>query len=155
MLINIDLLQYQSYLKVKKELGKKKIFDPIRKKYLVWQPEELVRQLLIHYLVQEKNYNKNHLHVERGLKVNGQYRRSDIITYDKTMAPFLLVECKAPSVPLSQAVLDQIATYNLAYQVPYLLISNGMHSYCCQMDYENNSYTFLDEIPNGTNIQTL
>ena len=155
MLINIDLLQYQSLLKVKKESGKKKIFDPIRKKYLVWQPEELVRQLLIHYLVQEKNYNKNHLHVERGLKVNGQYKRSDIITYDKTMTPFLLVECKAPNIPLSQAVLDQIATYNLTYQVPYLLISNGMHSYCCQMDYENNSYTFLDEIPNGTNIQTL
>ena len=149
MLINIDLLQYQSLLKVKKESGKKKIFDPIRKKYLVWQPEELVRQLLIHYLVQEKNYNKNHLHVERGLKVNGQYKRSDIITYDKTMTPFLLVECKAPNIPLSQAVLDQIATYNLTYQVPYLLISNGMHNYCCQMDYENNAYTFLDEIPNG------
>ena len=87
--------------------------------------------------------------MERGLKVNGQYKRSDIITYDKTMTPFLLVECKAPSVPLSQAVLDQIATYNLAYQVPYLLISNGMHNYCCQMDYKNNSYTFLDEIPTG------
>ncbi len=149
MLIKIDLLKYQSSLKVKKESGKKMIFDPIRKKYLVWQPEELVRQLLIHYLVQEKNYNKNHLHVERGLKVNGQYKRSDIITYDKTMAPFLLVECKAPSVPLNQAVLDQIATYNLVYQVPYLLISNGIHNYCCRMDYENNVYTFLDEIPSG------
>jgi len=142
-------LKYQTSLKVKKEAGEKMIFDPIRKKYLVWQPEELVRQLLIQYLIQEKNYNKNHLHVERGLKVNGMYKRSDIITYDKTMAPFLLVECKAPNISLNQAVLDQIATYNLNYKVPYLLVSNGMHSYCCQMDYENNSYTFLKEIPDG------
>lgn len=149
MLINIDLLKYQSTLKVKKDLGKKMIFDPIRKKYLVWQPEELVRQLLIQYLIDEKKYNKNHIHAERGLTVNGQYKRSDIITYDKTMSPFLLVECKAPKIPLNQAVLDQIATYNLAYKVPYLLISNGIHNYCCQMDYVNKSYTFLEEIPDG------
>ncbi len=149
MLINIDLLKYQSILKVKKELGKKMIFDPIRKKYLVWQPEELVRQLLIQYLIEDKGYNKNHLHVERGLTVNGQYKRSDIITYDKTMAPYLLVECKAPKVALNQAVLDQIATYNLAYQVPYLLISNGIQNYCCKMDYAQKSYEFLNEIPVG------
>ncbi len=149
MLINIDLLKYQSRLKVKKELGKKMIFDPIRKKYLVWQPEELVRQLLIQYLIQEKRFNKNHLHVERGLSVNGQYRRSDIITYDKTMSPFLLVECKAPKVTLNQAVLDQIASYNLAYQVPYLLISNGLTNYCCRMDYDQKTYEFLNEIPDG------
>ncbi len=149
MLINIDLLKYQSTLKVKKELGKKMIFDPIRQKYLVWQPEELVRQLLIQYLITEKSYNKNHIHVERGLTVNGQYRRSDIITYDKEMSPFLLVECKEPRVALNQAVLDQVATYNLFYRVPYLLISNGLQNYCCEMDYDNKSYNFLKEIPAG------
>ena len=101
------------------------------------------------YLIAEKKFNKNHIHVERGLTVNGQYKRSDIITYDKLMTPFLLVECKAPKIPLNQAVLNQIATYNLVYKVPYLLVSNGIHSYCCQMDYENKSYTFLKEIPDG------
>jgi len=149
MLINLNLLAYQSSLKVKKAQGKKWIFDPIRKKHLVWQPEELVRQLLLQYLIQEKEYNKNHIHVERGLTVNQQYKRCDIITYTKEMNPYLLIECKAPSVPLNQQVFDQIAQYNLVYKVQYLLVSNGIQSFCCQMNYQDKSYIFLEEIPNG------
>ena len=149
MQIDLDLLSYQKTLKVKKEAGKKWIFCSIRKKYLVLQPEELVRQLLVQFLIREKKYNKNHIHVERGIHINGQYRRSDIITYDKNIKPYLLVECKAPSVKLTQAVFDQIAHYNMTYKVPYLLVSNGIQNYSCQMDYETRTYTFLDAIPNN------
>jgi len=149
MQIHLDLLPFQKDLKVKKEAGKKWIFCSIRKKYLVYQPEELVRQLLLQFLIQEKTYNKNRIHVERGIQINGQYRRSDIITYDKNITPYLLVECKAPKINLTQAVFDQIAQYNLSYKVPYLLVSNGIQNYCCQMDYEEKTYQFLDYIPNG------
>jgi len=146
-MLSLDLLPYQNQLKVKLEKGVKKIFDPIRKKFYVWQPEELVRQLLVLYLIEKGGYNKNRIHVERGIKVNGQAKRCDIIIYDENVQPYLLIECKAPSIPLNQKVLDQIASYNIVYQVPYLLVSNGIQSYCCAMDYDQKSYAFLETIP--------
>lgn len=146
-MLSLDLLPYQSQLKVKVEKGKKKIFDPIRKKYYVWQPEEMVRQLLVIYLIEAVGYNKNRIHLERGIQVNGQSKRCDIIVYDEAVQPYLLIEVKAPSISLDQKVLDQIATYNIVYQVPYLLVSNGIQSYCCAMDYEHNTYAFQDSLP--------
>ena len=125
----------------------KKVFDPIRKKYYVWQPEEMVRQLLVQYLIQEVGYKKNRIHLERGIKVNGQAKRCDIIIYDEDTQPYLLIECKAPNISLDQKVLDQIAIYNLVFQVPFLLVSNGIQSFCCQMDYEHKSYSFLEKLP--------
>ena len=149
MNIQLDLLKYQPQLKVKKEEGKRFIYCSIRKKMLLLQPEELVRQLTIEYLIQDKNYKKNSIHVERGLTVNGLYRRLDIIIYDENVTPFLLVECKRPKVKLSQAVFDQIARYNLTLKVQYLLVTNGIDTFCCQMNYEDQSYRFLPEIPFG------
>jgi len=146
-MLTLDLLPYQSQLKVKIEKGIKKIFDPIRKKFYVWQPEELVRQLLILYLIEEGGYNKNRIHLERGIQVNGEAKRCDIIIYDEAVTPYLLIECKAPSVPLTQKVLDQIASYNIVYQVPYLLVSNGIQSYCCEMDYVQKTFAFINELP--------
>jgi len=149
MQIDLDLLVFQQNLKIKTAQNKKWVFDIIRKKYLVWQPEELVRQLLLHYLIQEKKYNKNSIQVERGLIVHTNQRRCDILIYDKETKPFLLIECKAPSIPLNQAVFNQIAQYNLVYQVPYLLVSNGIQNYCCQMNYESKTFTFLKAIPDA------
>ena len=149
MQINLDLLAFQQHLTIKSVKNKKWVFDLIRKKYLVWQPEELVRQLLIHYLIQEKQYNKNSIQVERGLTVHTNKRRCDILIYDKETKPFMLIECKAPSIPLNQAVFNQIAQYNLVFKVPYLLVSNGIDAYCCQMDYVSKAYTFLEAIPDA------
>jgi len=145
--LSLDLLPYQTLLKVKMVDRQKKIFDPIRKKYYVWQPEEMVRQLLVHYLIEEIGYSKNRIHLERGIKVNGQTKRCDIIIYDKETNPYLLIECKAPKISLDQKVLDQIAIYNMVFQVPYLLVSNGLASYCCQMDYQEKTFTFLEKLP--------
>ena len=147
MKLPIDLLQYKAELRFKEQAQRRYIFCPIRKKYLVLQPEELVRQLVLLYLQKEKNYSKNSIHVERGIKVNNLYRRCDIIVYDEAVTPYLLVECKAPTVKITQSVFDQIARYNLALQVQYLLVTNGMDAFCCEMDYVGQSYSFLESIP--------
>ena len=147
MKLNIDFLKYQPDLKVKKIATQRHIFCAIRKKYLALQPEELVRQLTIQYLITDRKYKKNSIHVERGLTVNGLYRRTDIIIYDETVEPYLLVECKRPKVKITQAVFDQIARYNLTLKVKYLLVTNGIDTFCCEMDYTSQSYRFLEEVP--------
>jgi hypothetical protein len=146
-MIDLDLMQYKSELKFKSVDGQTILFDPIRKKWLVLQPEELVRQLLLVYLIEEKGYTKNRINVEKEIKVNRMQKRCDILIFDSDTEPFLLVECKAPNVPVSQDVFKQIAWYNMALRVKYLLVSNGMQTYCCSMDYEEESFKFLEDIP--------
>lgn len=149
MNILIDYIKFKPSLKLKKEKDKRYIFCSIRKRYLVLQPEELVRQLTIAHLVNIQKFKKNSIHVERGLMVNGLYRRSDIIIYDQNATPYLLVECKAPKIKLTQAVFDQIARYNLTLKVQYLLVTNGIDTFCCKMNYADQSYRFLSEVPFG------
>ena len=146
-MISLDLLSFQKQLKTKKVDNKKFLFDPIRKKFLVLQPEEMVRQLFILYLIHEKKISKNRIGIEKSLKVNTLNRRLDILIYDKSVAPFMLIECKAPSVKIDQSTFEQIARYNLPLQVPYLVVTNGMTTYCCKMDYKNESFEFLKELP--------
>ncbi len=147
MKIQLNLLDYQSELKIKKEAGKRYLFDPIRKTYLVLTPEEMVRQLLIQYLLAERNISKNRLALERALKVNTMTRRWDLMVYAQDMTPWLLVECKAPEVKITQSVFEQISAYNLTLRVPYLLVTNGMDTYCCEMDYEGETFRFLGVVP--------
>lgn len=147
MLLSLDLLAFQDQLKIKSVNGQKKIFDPIRKQFYVWQPEELVRQLLLIFLINQKGYKKNRIHVERGLQINDQSKRCDIIIYDEEVNPYLLIECKSPSVAINQKVLDQIAVYNMVFKVPYLLVSNGIQSYCCEIDYQSKTFNFLNTLP--------
>jgi len=146
-MFELNLLKYQSDLIFKKVEGKTCLFDPIRKKYLVVGPEEVVRQLMVQYLLQEKNYNPNRIAIEREIRVQVRRKRCDILVFKPDMSPFLLVECKAPEVPLTQAVARQIAVYNLTLKVDYLLITNGLANFCCKMDYENEDYEFINEIP--------
>ena len=145
--LKIDFLKYQDQLVFKKVDGVVKVLDPIRNKYLVKGPEEIVRQLVIQYLTKAKKYRKNGMAVEKMLTVNGLVKRFDILIYDEHTAPFFLVECKAPSVRVSEDTFRQIAAYNLSLQVKYLLVTNGINSYCCEMDYQKQSFEFLQEVP--------
>jgi hypothetical protein len=124
-----------------------KIFDPIRKKYVTLTPEEWVRQNFLHYLIEELQFPAGLISMEMPLTLNGLSRRCDMVVFDQTGAAKLIVELKAPSVPINQKTFDQIATYNLKLHVDYLVVSNGMKHYCCQMDYSKNTYHFLEEIP--------
>ena len=132
---------------LKEENGKHFIFDDIRKKYLRLTSEEWVRQNFVKYLIDEKSVPSSLIVIEKGLKLNELTKRADILIYKDT-SPILLVECKAPTVKISQDTFDQISRYNLTFKVPYLIVTNGISHYCCQIDFENNSYNFLEDIPN-------
>jgi len=145
--IDLDLLQFQTSLKIKKEGSGTFIYDCIRHKYLILQPEELVRQLLLQYLIEVKKFPVGKIAVEVGLKVNELQKRCDILLYDANFKPFMIVECKAPSIVLNDAVFFQAATYNLPLQVPYILLSNGLSNFCARLDYEQNCFHNMDFIP--------
>jgi hypothetical protein len=127
--------------------GVLRIFDGIRKKYLVLTPEEWVRQNFVRYLTEVKKYPASLVAMEIALKYNTLKKRADILIYDKSGAPLLMVECKAPEVKISQDTFDQVARYNMAFKVKYLVVTNGMNHFCCSMDYDLQSYTFLENIP--------
>ena len=134
-------------LKTKLVEGTTQVFDQVRKKYLVLTPEEWVRQHFIHYLNQEKNYPLGLMGVEKMVKYNGMQTRADIVLYTTEGKPNMIVECKAPNVKIMQEAFNQIAKYNFKLKVKYLVLTNGIQHFCCQMDYETNGIKFLEEIP--------
>ena len=134
-------------LKTKLVEGTTQVFDQVRKKYLVLTPEEWVRQHFIHYLNQEKNYPLGLMGVEQMVKYNGMQTRADIVLYTTEGKPNMIVECKAPNVKITQDAFNQIAKYNFKLKVKYLVLTNGIQHFCCQMDYETNGIKFLEEIP--------
>jgi hypothetical protein len=142
-------LQFPSYsFRFKNSENKIAIFDEIRKKFILLTPEEWVRQHVVQYLLQDKNYPKSYINVEKLIKVNDLNKRYDIVVYQPNGELFLLIECKAPEVKISQQTFDQIARYNLVLNAKYLMVSNGLNHYFCKIDFENEKYVFLEELPN-------
>lgn len=147
MNLEINYIDYRSDLVVKKDGPTRKILDLIRKKWLVLTPEEFVRQLLVLYLIKEKGYNENRISIEKKVVFNQMPKRCDVLIYNKNMEPMMLVECKAADVAISQSTFEQIARYNYPLKVPYLLVTNGLSTFCCKMNYSDSSFDFLSEIP--------
>jgi hypothetical protein len=141
----LNLPSYKFRLKEEGELVF--IFDAIRKKFVVLTPEEWVRQNFIRFLIDSKKYPSSLMAVEIGLKYNQLQKRADVLVYNKQGQPHVLIECKAPEVKISQETFHQIAAYNMTFRVNYLVVTNGMDHFCCKMDYESNSYQFLQMIP--------
>lgn len=141
-------LNLPSYpFKIKEEEASVFIFDDIRKKYLLLTPEEWVRQHVVKFLIHEKNYPRTLIKLEGGLKLNALQKRTDILIFDSSGKRVVLVECKAPSVNITQKVFDQIARYNFVHRTECLIVSNGLEHYCCQIDFEQKTYRFIPEIP--------
>jgi len=146
-------LNLPSYsFRTRQDAEKTYIFDEIRKKFLLLTPEEWVRQNFIRYLTGEKGFPPALMVIERGLKVNQNPFRADLLVCDRTGAPLLVVEFKAPGVKITQAAFDQIARYNMQFKVPYLIVSNGLNHFCCKIDFMSESYAFLKEIPGFNDI---
>jgi len=141
-----------SELKIKHENGQQKVFDIVRKKYVALTPEEKVRQLLIHYLIQEKNYPKNLLVLEHEFRLNGLSKRADIVVMNTEGIPLMLIETKAPDVYVTQKAIDQIVSYNLHYKVKFLLITNGSEFFMYRL--QGNSVIQLPEIPSYNELLT-
>ncbi len=133
--------------KIKEVQGKSYIYDIIRKKYILLTPEEIVRQNFLDYLILEKKYSKNLIKLESAIKYNSLDKRSDILVYDSEGRPFLLVECKAVGVSLSQSTIEQASRYNLTVQARYLCITNGQKTFCFELNAHKKSYQQLKAIP--------
>ena len=131
--------------------NKVSIFDEIRKKFILLTPEEWVRQHVVQFLLQDKKYPKSYINVEKLIKINDLSKRYDGVVFQPNGEIFLLIECKAPEVSISQQTFDQIARYNLVLKAKYLMVTNGLNHYFCQMDFENEKYVFLKELPEYSN----
>ncbi len=141
-------LNFPAYsFRLKNSENKTFIFDVIRKKFLLLTPEEWVRQHTLLYLTETLRYPISLVNVEKLVNVNGIKKRYDIVVFRPNGSIFLLVECKAPEVTISQQTFDQIAQYNLVLKAENLMVTNGLNHYFCQMDFENQKYVFLKELP--------
>ena len=149
-MVQLNLPPYQ--IRVKETGGRKQVFDILRRKYVALTPEEWVRQHFIHYLIEHKNYPASLLANEVPLQIGEKRMRADSVLYDNQLHPRIIIEYKAPNITLTQRVFDQITVYNLLLHVDYLIVSNGMTTYICKMDYEKQTYKFLETIPNYENI---
>ena len=141
-------LNFPTYtFRFKNSENKVSIFDVIRKKFVILTPEEWVRQNVVRFLLDEKKYPKSYINVEKLIKINNLSKRYDIVVFQPNGKIFLLIECKAAEVPISQNTFNQIARYNMVLEAKYLMATNGLNHYFCQMDFENEKYLFLKELP--------
>lgn len=141
-------------MKIANENGHLTIFDVLRRKYVALTPEEWVRQHFVHYLIGHKGYPQTLMANEIQLAIGNKKLRCDSVLYDRSLKPRMIIEYKAPTVNITQKVFDQITVYNMLLHVDYLVVSNGIKHYCCQMDYDNQKYLFLEDIPDYQEIIT-
>ena len=134
--------------------GKTYIFDILRRKYVVLTPEEWVRQHFTHYLLRVKGYPQGLLANEVQVSLNGTKKRCDTVLFHRSLSARMIIEYKAPHVPITQAVFDQVTRYNMVLHVDYLVVSNGLSHYCCHIDYSTGTYTFLPDIPDYSALET-
>ena len=134
---------------------RQEIYDPVRHKYVVLTPEEWVRQHLILYLSLIKKFPLSVMGVEKQLMLNKQPKRFDLVIFSRNGSPYLLVECKAPGVEITEKAFDQAARYNMLLKAEYFFITNGLDHYTCRIDYENKQYVFIEEIPQFDEISKI
>lgn len=139
-------------LRLSRDGGQTKVFDPIRLKWVVLTPEEWVRQHFTNWLISSLHYPKSLIANEIGLDVNGTKKRSDTVVFNRDGSPMIIVEYKAAYVPITQNVFDQIVRYNMSLRADYLIVSNGRDHFCCRIDYINNTYHFIPRIPDYHDI---
>ena len=147
----LNLPEYPCRLRDKQD-GKPEIYDFIRKKFVRLTPEEWVRQHLLNFFIQYLDFPPSLIQVEGSLKYNRLSKRSDIVVYGKLGKPVLAVECKAPSVVITDDVFQQLAMYNFSLKVPYLVVTNGLDHYCCKLDPAGRQFNYIPEIPSYHNI---
>jgi len=147
----VQELNFPTYkFRFKNSENKLKIFDEIRKKFVVLTPEEWVRQHCVNYLIQKKGFPKSLINVEKELVINELKKRYDIVVFHPNGKIHILIECKAPKISIHQKTFDQIAQYNLLLKADFLMVTNGLNHYYCVMDFNQKKYQFLKELPNYT-----
>lgn len=143
----IELQSYLSSLQIRTLSHATQIWDPVRNKWFVLTPEETVRQCIILFLHRERAYPTKRMSVEKTINYNKLVKRYDLVVYSKSAHPYILIECKAPSVKIGQNDIDQISLYNQKLQVPFLWLTNGLDHYIYQLDLSVQRINRIDDIP--------
>ena len=144
----MEELKFPKYnLQIRNIENKKYIFEPIRKKWLLCTPEEWVRVNCINYIIHTKGYPPSLISVEHQIDVYGLKKRFDLLVYNIDLSPFILIECKSPVVKINQKAFDQIIQYNLKLKCPYLMITNGLNHYFCNVIQNEKKIEFVDSVP--------
>lgn len=113
-------------LKVRRRETRDQVFDPVRRKWVALTPEEWVRQHTVHLLLERAGVADGLIAIEKELVWEGTRRRADIVVFSRAGRPWMVVECKAPSVPVTQGPLDQASRYNRAMGARYVIVTNGL-----------------------------
>jgi hypothetical protein len=132
---------------VKRDGDRMLIFDSLRKRHVVLTPEEWVRQHFIHYIIRHCKYPRSLIRVEGGLIFNTLQKRSDIVVFDRTGSPWMVIECKAPDLKLSERAVLQATTYNHTLRARYVVVTNGMSHICCEIDWANSQSVVVTDMP--------
>ncbi len=140
--------------KIKKDQARYKIYDLIRRKYVVLTPEEWVRQHIIHYLIRDKHYPAGLTAVEHLVVINQLRQRADVVIYDRNRKPLLIVECKAPTVSITAGVFEQALRYNMVLGVRIVVVSNGITHMAARLD-DSGGYVLLSQIPDYAEVLTM
>lgn len=149
-MLNLNLPPFNA--NIKKIDGHLSIFDRLRRKFVALTPEEWVRQHFINFILTQKGYPETLIANEIQINLNGLKRRCDSVVYDRELKPLVIIEYKAPEVNITQDVFDQIARYNIVLKVKYLIVSNGLSHFCCKIDYNKQTFEYLEEIPEYKDI---
>jgi hypothetical protein len=146
-------LNFPDYtFRIKDHDGKLVILDPVRKKYVALTPEEWVRQHVIQYLKQEKQVPLSLISVESEIRLYKTRKRFDLAVFDRNGHALLVVECKSPTVPVTQDVLDQAVRYNLTMKVGFLMLTNGIQHMYCRIDANKSTIMLINDLPDFTGL---
>lgn len=144
----MQTLHFKTYEhKIRLQGHNEEIFDVVRKKYVALTPEEWVRQHVLHFLVLEKKYPASLIAVETSIKYNNLNKRVDICVYNNSGLPHIIIECKAPSIPITPQVFQQAAMYNSQIKATYLMLTNGLTHFYCKINYASQKIEMLNELP--------
>jgi len=144
----LTALNFPEYPFTIRRVGNKfKIFDQLRKKFVILTEEEWVRQHMISYLIRERNITPGLIRVESGMKYEKLRKRTDILVYGRDGFPGLVIECKAPKIKLAGNVVFQAGIYARSLKVPYMGITNGLQHFFWHIDHVHGKTEILTEFP--------
>lgn len=140
-------------IKITKQSGHFLVYDPLRHRKVTLTPEEWVRQHFVNFLISIKHFPATLMANEVTIAIGGNTRRCDTVLYSKVEGrPRVVIEYKAPHIKITQETFNQISAYNSILRADYLIVSNGLQHYCCHIDYNENRYEFLKDIPDFNDL---
>lgn len=121
------------------------VWDELRGRFLLLTPEEWVRRHVVELLSTHFDADKYNLAQEYPIKIEGMVQRADIVWTTGTDAPCMLVECKAPDIPINRSVFAQAVRYNSIVGARYIMITNGLDTRIYRVD-DSGEYAAVENI---------